>query len=227
MTTRLTDGKDTVVFPIDPEIIKVAVTGEYSSNNVLGTYVADIRPKYSSTSYRIDRLLFISKYGALDFRPRIDQLQVWARLQTRLKLLSPVQPLEGCYIKAFTIDPKRYKNRAVYQAEGSLELLVDRPSKPIKGKEGLLNLVGTEVKRTRAEVIPFVSNILSKWREFTIYSSSKSGTALGRASWNPFNQPQISVDDQGIVTITQDGKSEQYDYDTLLAEYKYFTGLKK
>ena len=195
---RLVAGDKTFIFPLAPETINQAFTGDYAANAVLDLTNPRVRRKSSNTVTRLERCLFISQGLVIDQYPYLNTLQYWAREQTNLKFYYNKIYLPSCYIKSLNVTIKQYRNGKPVHAEVDIDLLessvVVKTTKALPAKKITPREKANAVKTIKGKLV----------------------TPTKRASLGILGSYDVSISELSEVTIVADGNTTNYDYDSLL-----------
>jgi hypothetical protein len=201
MPTTLSDGNKTKQFPLNPEI-KVTISGEFASNQVLDTYNPQVRPKSASRVFKLDDILLYSFAGNIDQQPLITTLQYWASQQTKLKLTSDIHNCKSCYIRSLDLQVKRWDGNKVLAAEMSIELL--------ETFIGSTSKTSASANKAAKKITPREQNKLKQ----NIKNKLKTPSKQRLIGLNDSNFT-VEVADNKSVSITAEGQTKEYDYDDL------------
>lgn len=198
MKAILFDGLKKLTLTLPPETISWDITGTYATNNILDVANPLVRPNYSTSTYKLSRILLISNGLKQDQYPTLNTLSIWAKKQTRLKFTYNTFVLDSCYIQDMSVNIKQWDKGRPVHVELDMSLL--------ETAKLLTPEVGVKTKQiTAREQLKYKTNIR------VLLKPLAKRQLLGIS-----DNYLVEVTDLSIVQIEDKGVTKEYEYDTLV-----------
>jgi hypothetical protein len=175
----LSDGTRPYSFLLDPETLQYTYNSTYTNNSVLGTQAPDVGFLASVSTLSIPRILFISQGLVQDVKPMVDALASLSSSGQPLRFSYAGNNIERCFISRFSIVHKHWTGNKLSQAEGTLDLILARPT---------VVSIGTNV----------VNSVYTLREQDNISKAVKAGLQ------NPSKRKLLGILSTGALTINTD-----------------------